>query len=108
MANSNDQNAAEIARIEKELAEEAKRQKWRSLYNGVPAAVPKRSMAGWLVARGLVRNENEGNFILIGVAIAALVVAFMASGFRLSIAPKTQPNIPDTPAQRQARETQTL
>lgn len=44
---------------------------------GAPEA--RRGMTGWLISRGIVRNEKQATVILIGIIIACIVIGYLAS-----------------------------
>jgi hypothetical protein len=46
-----------------------------------PASPSERGMLGFLMKKGIVENEDTGNYILIGIAILFLVLSFIVFKF---------------------------
>jgi hypothetical protein len=93
-----DDNAAEVARIEEELAREAQRQKWRGATTSTPVVG---GIIGWLIARKVVSDELQANEVLIGIVVGAIVLSTWL------LWPKNDPEGAPTPAELQEMQMQT-
>lgn len=72
VASPAESNAAEVARIQRELEAQAKR---RGLSNAPTVGTPTTGgITGWLIRKKVVEEESQANVALLGVAVIAIVL----------------------------------